>query len=229
MSAPGVHLQVDGLARRFGRRWAVAHVDLDVRPGQALLLTGPNGSGKTTLLRCLSTAIKAHQGQIRLDGQPLWESRGTLRAQIGYLAHLHRIYEDLSGRENLEAWARLGGYDRSRVPDLLRRVELDPTRRDPAKTYSAGMRRRLALAITLLKQPRLMLLDEPFASLDPPGRLLLGGVIQELRQTGCTVVMASHLPREAQPYTTEAIHLEAGQITWRGTPAEAAAMGGYRP
>jgi heme exporter protein A len=197
-------------------------LDLEIGAGEALLVTGPNGSGKTTLLRCLATALRPHEGHVRLDGQDLWRTRGRLRDGIGFLSHATRLYEDLSARDNLAVWARLGGLAADPAA-LLARVGLPADRRDPVRTFSAGMRRRLALAVTLLKQPRLMLLDEPFTALDPEGRALVGGVLDDLRRRGTTVVLTSHRPEEAAPYCTAAAHLDDGRIRWRGAPAEAGA------
>jgi len=221
---PGVRVSVQGLARRFGPRWILKRLDLEIAPGEALMITGANGSGKTTLLRVLSTALKAHEGALTLDGQDLWQRRRALRPDIGFLSHATRLYEDMSARDNLRVWSRLGGYPQD-VDELLRRVSLPVERRSPVRTFSAGMRRRLALAIALLKQPRLMLLDEPFSALDTAGRALVGEVLTELRERGTTLILASHLAGEAGPFCTGAVHLDSGRIRWRGTPDEAMVWG----
>jgi len=219
---PGIAVDVAGLARRFGPRWVLKRLDLAVPAGESLLITGPNGSGKTTLLRCLATALKPHEGQIRLDGDDLWRARDRFRGSIAFVSHATRLYEDLSARDNLVVWARLGGLPVD-ADSLLRRVSLPVDRRDPVRTFSAGMRRRLALAVALLKTPRLMLLDEPFTALDPEGRALVGAVLDDLRSRHATIVLTSHHPEEAAPYCTAAAHLDDGRIAWRGTPAEAVA------
>ena len=209
-------IRVDGLARRFGRRWAVAGVSVTLPAGSSWMLTGPNGSGKSTLLRLLATAIKPHQGQVLWGDRVLWEQRELLRSRIAFLGHALHVWDDLSPRENLVAWARLGGL--SVDPDaLLRRVDLDPTRSDPVRALSAGMKRRLAIARLLLKQPQLALLDEPFGALDPEGRALVLDVIAELRARGTTLAIATHLPKSAAPGCTHHVHLEAGQIISCGT------------
>ena len=151
-------IELEGLARRFGPRWALARLTLTLQPGESLMLTGANGSGKSTLLRCLATALKPHEGLIRYDGRDLWQNRGELRPGIAYLAHQLHLYDDLSQRDNLEVWARMGGL-KADADELLTRVGLDPKRSDPVRALSAGMKRRLALARILIKSPKLLLLD----------------------------------------------------------------------
>jgi heme exporter protein A len=212
-----------GVARRFGPRWVLAGVDVELPRGGALLVTGANGSGKTTLLRCLATAIRPHAGGITLFGSDAWTDRAALRPRVALLSHPTRLYEDLSARENLATWARLGGHSAD-LDGLLQRVGLPTDRRDPVRAFSAGMRRRAALALLWLKRPALALLDEPFAALDPTGRELVSGMLRELRAGGATLVIATHLPRIAGPHCDAAIHLDAGRVTWRGLPGDAPAV-----
>lgn len=210
MSHENPGLVVDDLARRYGRRWALARVSFSVEPGSACQITGANGSGKSTLLRCLSTALQPHHGSAMLGGRELWTDRRALRERIAFLSHDSRLYDDLSGRDNLRVWARLGTMTVD-VDAKMRRVGLDPTRPDPVRAYSAGMKRRLALALALLKQPTMMLLDEPFAALDPRGRELILDVVRELRQAGAIVLVATHLPDLAATVCNERLHLDAGR------------------
>jgi len=217
----GTTIAIRGLCRRFGRRWAVARLDLEAGPGDAVMVIGANGSGKSTLLRCLATALRADEGQILMDGQDLWTHRLTLRPSISYLAHQLHVWDDLSPTENLAAWARLGGM-KADPGALLERVGLDPDRTDPVGALSAGMKRRLALARTLLKTPRLLLLDEPFSALDPEGRALVAEVANEHRARGATLFLATHMPRAAVACCDRAVRLESGQLVWSGTGAEAA-------
>ena len=217
-------LVVADLARRFGRRWAVARVSFDVPRGGRLLITGANGSGKTTLLRTLATALRPHHGRATFDGQDLWSDRARLRGRIALLSHAARLYDDLSATDNLRVWARLGGTP-VEPGALLERVGLPVGRPEPVRTYSAGMRRRLALALTLLKKPDLLLLDEPFSALDPEGRELVIRIVREITDTGTTLVVASHLPRVAARLCDQGLHMEAGQIVWAGPAAQAPAGG----
>ena len=212
-------LRVRGLARRFGRRWALARVSFSLAPGESLMLLGPNGSGKTTLLRCLATALRPHEGEIVLDGRNAWSHRSQLRSSIAMLSHATCLYDDLSARQNLAMWASMGRYD-APIDPLLERVGLPTNRPEPVRTYSAGMRRRLSLARMLLKQPRLVLLDEPFSSLDPQGRQVVRAIFQELRDAGASLVLATHLPEDARPLCENALYLEAGRVSWHRPVSE---------
>jgi len=175
------------------------------------MVTGANGSGKTTLLRCVATALKPHHGSVRLGGRDLWADRRTLRPQIALLSHATRLYEDLDARGNLKTWAQLGHLPLD-ADALLDKVGLPHQRRDPVRTFSAGMRRRLALARVLLKAPRLLLLDEPFTALDPEGRDLVIRLAQELNDGGTTLLVATHLPDVARALCVERVHMEDGRI-----------------
>ncbi len=211
-----------GLCRRFGRRWALAGVDLVVPRGSSVMITGRNGSGKTTMLRCFATALPPHMGGVRLLGQDPWLDIDNARRKVVLLSHATRMYEDLTASDNLLVWARLGGMDVD-VVAALRDVGLEAARTEPVRSYSAGMRRRVALAIALLKKPDVMLLDEPFAALDPGGRAMMGRVISTLRARGATLAIATHLPQVAGQYCDMAAHLADGKIAWTGAPADAPA------
>jgi heme exporter protein A len=206
---------------RFGPRWVLARVSFTLPEGGSLLLLGHNGSGKTTLLRVLATALAPDLGTATLDGRPLWADRAELRGQIALLSHATRLYDDLSARENLRAWAQMGGL-RPDLDALLRRVGLDHTGDRPARAFSAGMKRRLALGLMLLKRPRLALFDEPFTSLDAEGRELMSEVIDAARADGAITVLCTHHPQIGARHCDRAMRLEQGQIVWTG-PAHAAA------
>lgn len=213
-------IELDGVARRYGPRWAVAGVSLRVPQGEGVMLTGHNGSGKSTLLRCLSTAIKLHQGHIRIGGRDLWEHRHALRPGIGFFSYQGYLWDDLSGPDNLRAWARFSGISLDPGP-LLERVGLPPRRTDPVRTYSAGMRRRLALARLLLQKPRLVLLDEPYNALDAEGRQLVTEIAGSLRAEGATLFMATHLIEYSRQVCTRHVTLSDGRLV-RDEPLEAA-------
>lgn len=228
MATNDAGVSVRGLYRRFGNRWVLSGVDLDVVRGQGLMLTGANGSGKTTLLRCLATALRPHHGTVQIFGEDPFASRFSARERIALFSHATRLYEDLSARDNLAVWASFFGDGKRRTQvhndALLVRVGLDPTREEPVRSYSAGMRRRTALALVLLKQPTLLLLDEPFAALDPDGRAMVSSVIDELTAQGVTRILATHLPQIAGRHCDVAMHLHDGKVSWMGSPSEAPAI-----
>jgi heme exporter protein A len=213
-------LVVEELAVRFGPRWALAHVGLQVPDGGSLLLLGHNGSGKTTLLRCLATAIPYDHGRITLDGIDLWAGREALRPRIAMFGHATRLWDDLSARDNLATWAGLFGL-RDDLDARLARVGLADTGDRPARTFSAGMKRRLALAVVLLKRPRLALFDEPFTNLDADGRALVSTVIDEVRAQGALTVVCTHLPDLGARHCDDALVLDDGQVAWRGPALDA--------
>ena len=211
---------VSHAARRYGPQWVLAGVDLSVSPGEALLLLGENGSGKTTLLRAIASAIRLHQGTIKIHGQDAWNDRVSLRTNVALMTHATRLYEDLSASDNLRVWARLGGLDVD-VELALKQVGLPVDRFSPVRTFSDGMRRRVALARVLLRSPDVVLFDEPFAALDPAGRTLVGQIISDLKSRGVTVIVASHLIRTASLSCDHAVSLDEGRVSWQGSIAEA--------
>jgi heme exporter protein A len=214
-------LIVDDLARRYGPRWVLSRVSFRLPAGGSCMVTGNNGSGKTTLLRCLATALKPHHGKILLGGRDLWRTRGTERARVAFLSHATRLYEDLDARGNLRTWARFG-TDPVDIDGTLRRVGLNPANRDPARAFSAGMRRRLALGRVLIKRPALLLLDEPFTALDPQGRELLIDIVREIQRSGTTLVLATHLPDVSRRLCTLHLHMDDGRVVSQSETTAAA-------
>lgn len=208
-------VQAHGLARRFGRRWAVARLDLEVHAGERLLVFGANGSGKTTLLRLLSTLLAPSAGDLRLFGLEPRADAPEVRKRLAIVSHGLGLYEDLSGMDNLRVFGALMG--RPADPELLVAVGLE-RRPDPVRSYSAGMRKRLALALMLLKRPDLVLLDEPFAALDPAGMDQVAGLIRSLPGT---VIVASHQIERASALCDRALLLEAGLPRWLGPAHQA--------
>ena len=175
-----------GLGRRFGDKRVLAGVDLDVDRGDFLLVTGANGSGKTTLLRLIAGLIAPTAGQIEVDLD---------RSRLGFLGHDPLVYRELTPLENLDLYGRLYRIPerRERAGMLLERFGLWAARKEPASSLSRGMLQRLALSRTLLHEPDLLLLDEPFAALDAAGAELL---LDELARSvpGRTIVLSSHQP-----------------------------------
>ena len=210
------------LARRHAGRWALRGVDLSIEAGRAMMVIGSNGSGKTTLIRLLGTALAPSSGSLRLFGEPIGPS---VRARVAMLSHADHHYDDLSARENLRIAAALGprraGFD---VDALLARVGLAPRADDVVRTFSAGMRKRLAFARLLGKSAELVLLDEPYAGLDPAGARFVDGLLGELRDSGTTVVVSTHQVTRVAALCDDAVLLDAGRVSWRGKAADVPAL-----
>ncbi len=220
-------LETAGLGRRFASRWALVGVSLRLAEGAALLVTGRNGSGKSSLLRVLSTAIRPTRGSARVAGFDVVTQRSDVRRHVAYLSHQLHVYEALTVAENLRIAERFLGPSRSRpgLDELLARVGLEGRGDDPVSILSAGLRRRLALARVLLRDARVLLLDEPYAQLDTTGFQLVDSVVRGARERGATVVLVTHVLEGARELCDRAIRLDAGRIVWAG-PAREIEIGG---
>jgi len=203
-----------GLRKTFGATLVLEDVTLDVPAGQCLAVLGPNGAGKTTLLRILATLARPSAGTLRIDGVDAVREPDAVRARIGMVAHGSHVYEDLTALENLRFWAAMGGLDASlaRLRERLQAVELDIVADERARTFSAGMKRRLGLARVTLGQPRLLLLDEPFNGLDRRGQKWLGEFLLAFKAGGGTIVLATHGFASALAVADRAAILVGGRI-----------------
>lgn len=200
----------DNISQRFIQRWVLVRLSMQIDVGQRVLLTGENGAGKTTLLRICATALRPTRGQITLLGQPVWPAHRQIRTRLALMTHQHYFYENLSAQENLALVARLKGRSQKTVTQLLQRVGLAAAAHRMVVTFSAGMKRRLALARMLLVAPELVFLDEPLAQLDPNGQRLVEDVVAELAQQGCTMVISTHDIARVKPWCTHHLHLHGG-------------------
>ncbi len=182
------------LVRTFGVQRAVDGVSFTLQSGRFLSLFGPNGAGKSTLLRLLSGALRPTSGELRLGEEPLRTREPGWQHRIGVLSHQTFLYGHLTARENLRFFADLYDLDRvdERIDSGLAAVDLSGRGDDQVRTYSRGMRQRLALARTLLHDPDVVLLDEPFTGLDAHASAVLRGVLGALRDGRRTVVMVTH-------------------------------------
>ena len=207
-------IAASGLRKTFGATLVLEDVTLDVPAGQCLAVLGPNGAGKTTLLRILATLARPSAGTLRIDGVDAVREPDAVRARIGMVAHGSHVYEDLTALENLRFWAAMGGLDASlaRLRERLQAVELDTVADERARTFSAGMKRRLGLARVTLGQPRLLLLDEPFNGLDRRGQKWLGEFLLAFRTGGGTIVLATHGFASALAVADRAAILVGGRI-----------------
>jgi heme exporter protein A len=214
-------LETAGLSRRYGARWALVRVDFRLARGETAMLAGRNGSGKSTLLRVLATALRPDAGTARVGGFDVARDRDEVRRIAALLDHRSHVYDALSAGENLMIAARfLGGDAKGRVAAVLEEVGLAERAGDAVSGFSAGMRKRLSLARVLLKAPQVVLLDEPYGELDPPGFRLVDGVLERLKRAGATILMATHLLERGRELCDQAIVLEEGRLVWSGAAAQ---------
>ena len=187
-------VRVSGLVRVFGAQRVLDGVDLDVSAGEAVALLGGNGAGKTTLLKIIATLLRPTRGTAMVAGLDCVRQAEAVRAMLGVVAHGNYVYEELTARENLAFWLRLSGRaaERDTLDTALTEVELDRHADVRVRTFSAGMRRRLSLARLGLAQPRVLLLDEPFAGLDQRARKWLEGRLEAYKGAGGALIMATH-------------------------------------
>ena len=187
-------LEAHALHKEYGGHPAVRGISFGVAAGEFVSVFGPNGAGKTTLLRMLSGTLRPTRGEVRIEGAPLDYGDAAWRGRIGVLSHRSFLYGQLTAEENLRLYGRL--YDvrelDRRVEEGLERVGLVDRRRDRVRTYSRGMQQRLALARTLLHDPGIVLLDEPYTGLDPHAAAVLRGVLERLRDGSRAVLMVTH-------------------------------------
>jgi len=195
-----------GLVQVLGRHFSLGPVDLDLAGGERLAVLGDNGAGKTTLLRILATATRPAAGRLELFGLDASAGRERLRPRLGYLGHQPGLYPALTARENLEFFAALHDVERRRVGEALAEADLEAVAGRRVEQLSRGQQQRLALARTTLHRPELLVLDEPDASLDAPGRDLLGRALQ-----GRTVVLATHDRALARELCGRGLLLRAGR------------------
>jgi heme exporter protein A len=211
-------IELRGLARHFGERTALRDVSLSLAAGTTLAVLGRNGAGKTTLLRILASLLRPHEGEVSLFGEPLPGRAHVVRGQIGLLGHEPLLYRDLTGRENLQYHARLHRIELQRVDEVLEAVQMERRASDPVRLLSRGMIQRLAVARAVLHRPRLLLLDEPRANLDPAASELIEPLIG--RASGATRVLTSHDPRAALAEADLVLALKDSRPAFLGEPAQ---------
>ncbi len=205
----------------YGDYAALRDYSLTVSESSCCALLGRNGAGKTTLLRILAGLSPFQRGAIRLFGQP--PRSETARHQIGFLGHGIGVYEDLSARENLSFFARVNALasGAKTANTWLERVGLHRVANMPVRQFSRGMRQRLALARTFLHSPRLLLLDEPFTSLDDRAIAMLSELLVEARGRGATIILSTHQLREALAIASHVALVENGRLRYAGDRTQA--------
>ena len=208
---PPTGLRFENIDKRYGGLFALRHVSFEIAPGECVVLAGRNGSGKTTLLRVAAQIVKPTAGKLTFPGA---DSPFHGNGRPGYVAHTTMVYDELTAAENLVLFARLQSVENpaARAEELLREVGLIERRDSLVRTFSRGMRQRMAIARALIHGPSVLLFDEPATGLDPPGIAWLANSLRELHRAGCTVLMSLHGESEISALATRAVQLDAGSV-----------------
>ena len=195
-------VEVRDLAKRYGEITAVESLSFDIEEGEVFSLLGPNGAGKSTTIGMLSALIRPTGGDASIGGHSVKERSAQLRKLFGIVPQEIALYEEMSGRDNLNFWGRLYGLRgkvlTERVGAILERVGLTDRARDRIKTYSGGMKRRLNIAAGLVHGPRLVFMDEPTVGIDPQSRRAVLDLILDLKREGTTILYTTHYMAEAE-------------------------------
>jgi ABC-2 type transport system ATP-binding protein len=217
-------LRVQGLFKVFGPLRAVDSVSFEVRPGEIYGLLGPNGAGKTTTISMISGLLKPDAGEVFVAGNPFWSDPQKAKRIMGVVPQELAIYEELTGRENLEFWGRMAGLSssdaKSRAVELLEALTLTDRAKDAVKTYSGGMKRRINLGCALLHKPQLLLLDEPTVGIDPQARQNILEFITKLRAAGTAILYTTHYLEEAESLCQRIGIIDHGKLLAEGTLKE---------
>ncbi|HWP59167.1 MAG TPA: ABC transporter ATP-binding protein [Candidatus Acidoferrales bacterium] len=217
-------IEARSVSKRFGERTAVDRLDLDVPAQTCFGLLGPNGAGKTTTLRMIYGVTRPSSGTIRVFGMDIARNVRAVRRRLGVTLQQNVLIEALSARENLRVFGR---YHLIAEPELSRRadeliefLELGSHASIPVRQLSGGFQRRLAIALSLMNRPELLVLDEPTTGLDPAVRLALWSRVRELRAGGTTVLLTTHYMDEAQRLCDRVAIMSVGRLIGQGAPAE---------
>ncbi|HEY8797638.1 MAG TPA: ABC transporter ATP-binding protein [Candidatus Dormibacteraeota bacterium] len=206
-------LRAIALSKAYGKRLAVDHLDLQVDRGELFGFLGPNGAGKTTTIRMALGLIAPTNGSVEILGLEVRHNRSKVLPRVGALVESPALYGYLSGRNNLRAFGDLlGGVPAKRIDEVLDIVSLTGRDKDKVKTYSMGMKQRLGLAVALLNDPDLLILDEPANGLDPAGIVEMRDLLRALAAEGKTVFVSSHVLSEVQQICTRVAIINHGKL-----------------
>ena len=217
-------LRLQNLQKRFGDLVAVDALNLEIRSGTIFGLLGPNGAGKTTTISMVSGILEPTAGCVEVGGILLSKDPRAVKAQLGVVPQEVAVYEELSARENLNFWGGLYGLKgqrlKVRVDELLELVGLADRAKEPVKKFSGGMKRRLNLAMGIIHEPKLILLDEPTVGIDPQARRKVLDVVEQIVRSGSTVLYTTHYLEEAEHLCDELAIMDNGKILAQGTIEE---------
>lgn len=223
---PGTHtgevaLRTINLTKQYGQRLAVNNLSLEVRRGEIFGFLGPNGAGKTTTIRMALGLISPTSGAVEILGKNVVSRRAEILPRVGALIETPALYLYLSGRNNLRAvGSALGGVPEKRIDAVLELVGLTGRQKDRVRTYSLGMKQRLGIAMALLQEPDMLILDEPTNGMDPAGIVEMRDLVHRLANDGKTIFISSHLLAEVQQICTRVAIINLGQLVTESSVAE---------
>lgn len=224
-------IQTKDLNKKYGERYAVRHLNLEIARGEIYGFLGPNGAGKTTTIRMLLGLIRPTMGSIRIFGQDLKKEKMNILRKVGSLVEYPSNYGHLTATQNLEAVRRILDVSKSRIDEVLDIVSLTKEAKRPVKGYSLGMKQRLGIATALLGNPELLILDEPTNGLDPEGIHEIRELIRSMpKQHGITVLVSSHLLSEVEQMAGTVGIIREGEMVFQDTISnlQQQASGGFR-
>ena len=216
-----IALRTINLTKQYGQRLAVNNLSLDVQSGEIFGFLGPNGAGKTTTIRMALGLIRPTSGSVEILGKDVISQRAEILPRVGALIETPALYLYLSGRNNLRAiGSALGGVPEKRIDAVLEQVGLVGRQKDRVRTYSLGMKQRLGIAMALLQEPDVLILDEPTNGMDPAGIVEMRDLVHTLANEGKTIFISSHLLSEVQQICTRVAIIDQGKLITESTVAE---------
>ena len=225
MAADGTYaLEADDLAKRYGAHEAVRGIGLAIPRGEFFGLLGPNGAGKTTTLGMLAGLIEPSRGRIRIAGRPAERRSAELKRKLGLVPQEFAFYPTLSAKDNLAFFGEIFGLSgarlRERIATVLDIARLEGRDREPVAQFSGGMKRRLNIAIGLLHEPEILILDEPTVGVDAQSRAAILDALQQLNRAGITILYSTHTLEEAERLCSRVAIMDQGRIVAEGAPRE---------
>jgi ABC-2 type transport system ATP-binding protein len=223
-----VVLRCESLVRRFGDRTAVDGISFEIGRGETFGLLGPNGAGKTTTISIVSGVLPADGGRVSVCGEDMGPGAGAAKLQVGLVPQDIALYPELTARENLRFFGRLQGMPRrrlqARIDDVLAVVGLESRGGDRVGSYSGGMKRRVNIAVGLLHEPSLLVLDEPTVGVDPQSRNQILDSVEQLRSGGLSVLYTTHYMEEAERLCDRIAIMDHGRLLAVGSRTELLAL-----
>ncbi len=224
-------IEVQNLHKQYGDLVAVEDISFQVKPGSIYGLLGPNGAGKTTTISMMCGLLRPNRGKVSIDGIDVWSRPLEAKRLLGFVPQEVVLYANLSARQNLRFWGGMYGMPRAklkqRVDEVLEMVELADRGNEKAQQFSGGMKRRLNMAIGLIHEPKVLLLDEPTVGIDPHAREHLLGVVRRLADAGTTVVYTSHYLDEVERLCDDIMIIDHGKVLASGTLEELRKLVGH--